>query len=109
MKNGSKTRGFTDAVKGHSWAFFEGIGIVMCGEGKKKRSVLIVREIHVFSQRDAKALAKELGVKVVPHTSRLLKNRPIFDGTKKQEGTLSVPGPRRNKYDSSRQRKRNNP
>lgn len=72
------------AIKGTSWACLNRIGIIVCGKGKKKRSVLVIEEFHVFSERDAKALAAELGVKVVPHHSRRVKNRPIFDGSRKK-------------------------
>jgi hypothetical protein len=76
------TRG-AGAVVEATWATIQGIGIIKCGS----RSVLVIQEMHVFTQADAKALAKHLGCKVVPHTSRLVKNRPIFDGTPKKKRT----------------------
>jgi hypothetical protein len=47
---------------------------------KSGRSVLAVVEVHVFTKRDAAELAKEWRVKVLPHTSRIVKGRPVFDG-----------------------------
>jgi hypothetical protein len=61
----------------HSWAALQSIQAARIGGV----SMLIVHEVHVFTQSAARALAKKWGLKFVPNDSR---KRPgkVFDGRK---------------------------